>query len=177
MSGNARKFLEGDNGILPLYKDWKYTELGNKTYANDSTRDIRAMIDEVFDLTARAFGIPPVLLRGDVAGIGDAMDACLTTCLDPLVDMIREEINRKMYGYDALAAGSQLVIDTKAVKHVDLLSVATSVDKLISSGAFCINDIRALVGESPIEAPWAYQHWITKNFDMVENLLNALGGG
>lgn len=73
--------------------------------------------------------------------------------------------------------GTTLVIDTTAVKHVDLLSVATAIDKLIGSGAFCINDIRRLVGKEPIDAPWAWQHWITKNYATVEELLEAIQNG
>ena len=62
-------------------------------------------------------------------------------------------------------------IDTRAVKHVDLLSVSTAIDKLISSGAFCVNDIRELVGEQPIDEEWAYSHWITRNYMLFEEAL------
>jgi len=70
-----------------------------------------------------------------------------------------------------------LEIDSKSIKHIDLLSVSTAIDKLIASGAFCINDIRKLVGEPVIDEPWAWQHYITKNYATVEELLNSLGGG
>ena len=73
--------------------------------------------------------------------------------------------------------GTYLKIDTKCIKHVDLLSVATAIDKLIGSGAFCINDIRKAVGDEPINEAWANQHFITKNYETVENALTALEGG
>ena len=150
-----------------------YTDLGSKTYTNEGTRDIRAMIDDVCDFTARAFGVPPALLSGDVQGVSDALDQFLTFCIDPLCDMISEEINRKRYGKDVLR-GSRMQIDTKCVKHVDLLSVSTAIDKLIASGAFSVNDIRNVVGEPEIDEPWANQHFMTKNYSTVQDLLDAI---
>jgi len=135
------------------------------------------MIDDVSDFTAKAFCIPPALLRGDVQGVSDALDQFLTFCIDPLTDMLSEEINRKRNGFTGFRQGNYLKIDTKAIKHVDLLSVSASIDKLIGSGVFCINDIRELVGEQPIEEDWAYQHFMTKNYSTVADLLAALGGG
>jgi HK97 family phage portal protein len=172
-----KKWMDGDNAALPLGRGQEWKELQHKTYTNESTRDIRAQIDDIFDFTARAFGIPPALLRGDVQDTSKAVDQLLTFCIDPLVDMIHEEINRKRNGYDGFSKGTYIKIDTKCIKHVDLLSVATAIDKLIGSGAFCINDIRKAVGDEPINEAWANQHFITKNYETVENALTALEGG
>lgn len=177
MNERFKKFFEAENAVLPLFDGYKFTELGAKSYANDNTRDIRAMVDDIFDLTAIPFGIPPVLLKGNVAGSKDAVDSFLTFCIDPLCDMLQEEINRKRAGYKGFSEGTFLKIDTKTIKHIDLLSVASSVDKLISSGAFCINDIRVAVGDEPINEEWAWQHFMTKNYSNVEEFLNPLEGG
>lgn len=174
---NFKTFADAESAVLPLFKGLKYTDLGTKTYTNEGTRDIRAMIDDVSDFTAKAFGIPPALLSGNVQGTSDALDQFLTFCIDPLCDMLQEEINRKRSGRTGYLAGYYLQIDTRSIKHVDLLSVSNAIDKLISSGVFCINDIRKLCGETVIDAPWAYQHFITKNYETVAGLLAALEGG
>lgn len=168
-----KRFADAENAVLPMWRGMNYTDLGSKTYTNEGTRDIRAMIDDVCDFTARAFGVPPALLSGDVQGVSDALDQFLTFCIDPLCDMISEEINRKRYGKDVLR-GSRMQIDTKCVKHVDLLSVSTAIDKLIASGAFSVNDIRNVVGEPEIDEPWANQHFMTKNYSTVQDLLDAI---
>ena len=149
-----KKWLDGDSAALPLGRGQEWKELEKKTYSSENTRDIRALVDDISDFTARAFGIPPALLRGDVQDTSKAVDQLLTFCIDPLVDMIQEEINRKRNGYAGFSQGTYLKIDTKTMKHVDLLSVSTAIDKLISSGAFCVNDIRELVGEPIIDEPW-----------------------
>ena len=172
------KWLSGDNAALPLGRGQDWKELEHKTYSTESTRDIKAMIDDIYDFTARGFGIAPVLLKGDLANVGDTIiNNLLTFTVDPLTDMLQEEINRKRSGFAGFSQGTYLEIDTKAIKHIDLLSVSTAIDKLIASGAFCINDIRKLVGEPIIDEPWAWQHWITKNYSSVEDLLSALNEG
>lgn len=172
-----KKWMDGDNAALPLGDGQEWKELQHKTYSNESTRDIRAQVDDIFDFTARAIGIPPALLRGDVQDTSKAIDQLLTFCIDPLTDMISEENNRKRNGYIGFSQGTYQKIDTKSIKHVDLLSVATAIDKLIGSGSFCINDIRKAVGDEIIDEPWAWQHFITKNYETVENALKALEGG
>jgi len=177
MNNRFKKFFTAENAVLPLPKGYEYTDTGLKTYAVEGTRDIRAMADDISDFTAKAFGIPPALAKGDIAGIKDAMDSYLTFCIDPLCDSIAEEVNRKRNGYAGFSQGTYLKIDTKAIKHVDLLSVSTAIDKLIASGAFTINDIRRLVGENEIDEDYGNTHWITKNYSSVEDVLAALGGG
>ena len=177
MNEGFRTFMAADNAVMPLFKGYDYKDLGSKTYSAEGTRDIRAMIDDVSDFTAKAFGIPPALIRGDVEGTKDALENFLTFCIDPLCDMIQEEINRKRSGAEGLAAGTYLKIDTKCIKHVDILSVSNSIDKLISSGAYTINDIRKLTGELPIKEEWADQHFMTKNYETLSGLLNSVEGG
>lgn len=172
-----KKFMESGDAIIPLGRGQSFTDIGSKTYSNENTRDIRAMIDDVSDFTAKAFGVPPALLRGDVQGVSDAVDQLLTFCIDPLCDMLQEEINRKRIGQADYVNGTKIVIDTKAIKHIDLLGVSTSIDKLISSGCFTINDIRKIVGEEPVEEEWANQFFMTKNYATVEELLKDLEGG
>jgi hypothetical protein len=85
-----------------------------------------------------------------------------------LTDLLVEEINRKRFGRKEYLSGNKVVIDTKTIKHIDLLEVATSIDKLISSGAFCIDEIRTTVGEEPLGTEFGKQHWITKNYTQIE---------
>ncbi len=176
MKVRLKDFFSSDNAVLPLQEGWDYEEMAKNASA-ETTRDIRAMIDDVSDFTAKAFGIPPAILRGEVANLKDAVPMLLTFCIDPLVDMIQEEINRKRNGAKDYLNGTYLRIDTRAIMHIDLLNVATSIDKLIGSGVFCVNDILKLVGEDAIAEPWADQHWMTKNYAVPEEIMQALNSG
>ena len=170
-------FANADNAILPLYKGMKYTDLSQKTYNSDTTRDIRAMIDDVTDFYARGYGIPPSLLDGSVQDVSVATDQLLTFCIDPIADLLEEEIIRQRYGYDGMARGDLLHIDTSRVRHIDVLKEAVNIDKLISSGAESVNDVRDLLKQARISEPWADQHFITKNYGTVADVLAAANGG
>lgn len=167
MDEQVKPWLTQRNGVLPEFDGYKYEDMSKNPDSN-VLGDVRKLCEDVFSFTARCLGIPPVLLTGDVAGTADAMTRWLTTCIDPLCDLLQEEINRKRYGYEAWASGSRVHIDTTAIVHFDLFSNAASVEKLIGSGCFCINDVLRAAGLPEIDAPWAREHRLTKNIGSVE---------
>lgn len=172
-----KPFLTSENGVLPEFDGYAYENVsGQSNRVQQTTRDIKSLIDDVFEFTAKGFGIPAVLLKGEVQGTSDAVDNFLTFGIDPLCDNIREEITRKRYGYEGFASGSYLKIDTTAIKHFDWFANATSVDKLIASGAKSIDEVRIAAGDTPINEEWSKKHFITKNYIEISNL-EALGGG
>lgn len=171
-----RKFYNAESAALPLFEGFDYKSLGSKTYSNESTRDIKQQIDDIFDFTARGFGLPPSLVKGDLADPGKVLDEALTLFLDPLADNVQTEIIRKRYGQEAYAKGSYMKVDTSTVKHVNLFSMANSIDKLISSGPYSINEIRIKLGEEPLDEEWANMHFITKNYSNIEEILKQFTG-
>ena len=177
MNNRFKKFFTAENAVLPLPKGYAYTDIGSKTYSDSSTRDIRAMADDISDFTAKGFGIPPALAKGDIAGIKDAMDSYLTFCIDPLADMISEEANRKRNGYAGFAKGNYLKIDTTCIKHIDIFGLATSIDKLVGSSVYSPDEVRVKLGEVPLDEEWSRKHYVTKNYSTVEDVLNALNAG
>ena len=91
-----KPFFDSDGAILPEFDGYAYENVGGSTSsgASKDTRDIRAMIEDIFDFTARGFLIPAVLVNGSVEGTEDANTRFLTNCIDPLADQIQEEIVR-----------------------------------------------------------------------------------
>ena len=178
MSTHFKNFFESDSAVLPLFDGYEYQDISEsgKTYSTESTRDIKSLADDIFEFTARAFSFPPSLAKGDVQDTGKAIDELLTFVIDPLIKMLQQEINRKRNGYTGFKAGNYVKIETLAVKHIDIFDIATPVDKLISSGAFTINDILEVLGKPKIEEDWANQHFMTKNYSKIQDLLSDLAG-
>lgn len=176
MSTHFKNFFGKDNAVLPLFDGYNYQDISQnaKTYSTESTRDIKALADDIFEFTARAFSFPPSLAKGDVQDTTKATDELLTFAIDPLVKMIQQEINRKRNGKDGIKQGNYLKIDTLAVKHVDIFDIATPIDKLISSGAFTINDILQVIGKPKIDESWADQHFMTKNYSKIGAILKGV---
>lgn len=168
-------FFGAGDAVLPLYNGQDYQDLsGSRTYTQETTRDLRAMIDDVTTYDARALGLAPALLLGDVAGIEQAVQYTLTSCIDPLADMIAQEINRKRYGREAVLRGDGVHIDTSTLLHADLLGGAASVEKLVSSGVFSVNDVLRKLGEPKIPEAWADEHFVTKNFAAIQEYLKGV---
>lgn len=178
MSEYFKDFFKSENAVLPLFDGYDYNDLTNsKTYSSESTRDIKALADDIFEFTARAFSFPPSLAKGDVQDTGKAIDELLTFVIDPLAKMLEQEINRKTCGEYQYRDGTYIKINTVAVKHIDLFDIATPIDKLISSGAFTINDILEVIGKQQINEEWANTHFMTKNYSTISDLLTGIEKG
>lgn len=178
MNTQVKPFIQSDSAVLPEFEGYTYSDLssGGAAGTGDS-KDIRSLADDIFAFTARGLGIPPVLLTGDVAGTADAMTRWLTTCIDPLAEQIQEEFTRKRYGFDSWVKGDFMQIDTTTIIHFDMFANAANVEKLIGSGAFSINDVLIAAGLPRIDAPWADQHWLTRNIGKVEAAAAELTDG
>ncbi len=85
-----------------------------------------------------------------------------------------------------LGEGSVLEAETVQIEGVDYTRRTTRAElsknaklkikeKLLTSGTHSINDNRLILDEEPIDAPWADAHIITKNYELIENLMK--GGG
>ena len=174
-----KRYFNAENAVLPLFEGFDFQQqesAGGSTKASLSgTRDIKSILDDVIEFTAQAFGVPTAIVNGKNV-TNDDFKAFMTSPVQPLVKMIANELNRKLYGRELVYAGTQIVPNYSGIRHVDIFDVANPIDKLIGSGAFCINDIRRKLGLEPIEESWADQHWMTKNYSTVEDLNVGISG-
>ena len=138
------------------------------------TRDIRALIEDIFEFTARDFLIPAVLVNGKIEGTQDANARFLTACIDPLCDQLQEEITRKRYGYAAWQAGDYVKVDSSSILHFDLFANAANVEKLVGSAAFSVNDLLRAANQPTIDEPWADAHFLTKNISTMDDVARQL---
>ncbi len=177
LTEQIKPYFESDSALLPEFDGYSYENFGNVfkngQAASSTTRDIRALVDDIFDFTARAFLIPPVLLRGEVAGTADALERWLSVCIDPLCDQLQEEINRKRYGRREFLEGSRIWIDSSSITHFDMFKNAANVEKLVGSGAYSIDDVLEAAGHPPIGEEWSRAHWMTLNIIPVIEAIKA----
>ena len=165
-----KQFADAESAVLPLYKGMEYTDTTQKTYSNQNSRDIRAMVDDLTDFAARMLGIPPVLVNGSVQDTASARRQLVSDCIIPLAKILSCEISRKRYTAGDIERGTMLEVDTSRAIYVDWLTAAQGIDKLIASGAASVNDVRGLLGLPLIDKEWANRHYLTKNYGDIENL-------
>lgn len=169
----VKPFLNSSGAILPEFDGYLYENVGSKE-AGDS-RDIRNLVEDIFDFTARAFLLPAVLVNGKVEATKDANTRFLTNCIDPICDQLQEEINRKFFGYDRWHNGDFIRVDSSSIIHFDLFANAPNVEKLVGSGAYSINDVRRAANEVTITEPWADKFFMTRNLAGMEEVVRELG--
>ena len=102
----------------------------------------------------------------------EVMNTFITNVIDPYAKMIERELSRKE-GYQSWKEGNYAKVDTSKINHIDILEVAEKLDKLISSGTTCIDETRALIDMEALNTDFSKTHFITKNYDTVENRLKG----
>ncbi|MDZ5712247.1 phage portal protein [Jeotgalibacillus sp. HH7-29] len=167
-----KNFFQAEGGaVLPISKGMNYKEVKSSSGSNSTSRDIRAIVDDVIDLVSMAFNVPKGLLKGDLADIEGQVDSFLMFCINPIAELLNDEINRKMYSKADYLDRTYLKVDTTMVKYVDPTSLATALDKMLASGLTNVDENRELAGLEPIGEEWAQKHFITKNYQEVEDYL------
>ena len=169
------KYFNAKNAVLPLFEGFTYTEeekRGNKS--TNKVSDYIKAVNEIAYKVAMAFGFPPKILTGEVAGLGDTIRMLLSVAVDPLAKTISTEANRKRYGKKVLE-NSYMWIDTSTILHIDLFAVAEQVDKLIASGLCSIDELRRKAALLELNTEESQKHWITKNYQEVKNAVEKGG--
>lgn len=161
-----RTYFQNKNAVLPLFDGYDLDSIASKTEKKgaDEVEGIIKIKRESMDTAAQAFKIPPAILRGDVADVSVLVDNLLTFCIDPICAQVEEEICGKRYTMSEFLSGTKLSIDTTAIKHIDIMSMASNVDKLISCGFYSIDDLKQKIGEPPLKTKFSTEYVRTKNY-------------
>lgn len=168
-----KTFYSAQDAVIPLYAGFDYEQLVHDTGPAQSSKELHDQIQSVFETYAMAFGIPKHLITGEVQDTTEAIEYFLTFTLDPLVKMLETEINSKDFG-EGVRKGNYIRFKTNEIKHIDILTVAANIEKLISSGAMTINEVRKASGMDRIEKEFADRHVMTKNFADVDDVTRSL---
>ena len=89
-------------------------------------------------------------------------------CIKPIVNIISDEINRKLYGRKAYLAGRRLFIDVSTVAYTDLKDVANALEVLTRIGANTMDDNMRILGREPVGGELGERRLITKNYVGIE---------
>lgn len=165
-------FINNSKVVYPQFKGQNLERVSKGDGKTDST-DIRNIRKEIFEATAEAFKMPVSMLYGNMTNANEIVSSYVTFRIDPLAKMISEELTRKTCTMDDYLKGTYMDVDTTNILHTDIFEIADKIDKLIASGVYCVDEIRDKLGDSKLETDFSKQHWITKNYSKVEDVLNG----
>ena len=163
-----------EGSAFQLQDGYEFNDMSDGIQANSGasglSRDIAALVDDIFNYVAMAFHIPRGLLKGDVADLEGQMDSFLMFGVNPGVEVIADELNRKIYTKNEYLERTYLKIDTTKLKITDISKLSTAFDKLFAIGGMTINGIITELGGEPINESYADKRFVTKNYQPVELL-------
>ncbi|GAA0491260.1 phage portal protein [Salinibacillus aidingensis] len=155
--------------IVPQQKGFTYNEQSDR--ASSSVEEINKITNGFLDHVARALGIPPALVRGEMADVEKSTRNYMTFCIDPLLKKVKDEFSGKFIEKKDYMNGERL--DIRRVSYRDLFDLASAVDKLVSSSVFTGNEVREAAGHERSDDELLDRHIITKNYTELEKLLEG----
>jgi HK97 family phage portal protein len=177
-----KNWFEADNAgaVFQLQKGYTLTDLsgnGKSGVPAQNSRDIRALIDDIFDFTAMGFLMPRSLIKGDLADVEKVTDNYLMFRVNPLAELISDEFNRKVYKKENFLKRNYMKIDTSMIKILSIVDLATAADKFFAIGVNNINDNFRMLGRETLSEDWAEQRFVTKNYQTIESVEKTEKGG
>lgn len=170
-----KTFIENDNSVYPQFKGTDLQEF--QTQHRADTADIVAMRKEVFETTAQAFKIPQSMMYGNITNMNEIVKVFLTFAIEPVAKMLSAELTRKRYSFEEWKRGSYVEVDTSCISYADILECADKADKAIASGVTNIDELRPRFRLKKLNTEFSTAHFITKNYDLAENMLKTLESG
>lgn len=160
-----------DVAIVPQQDGFEYGEVG-KGGSSLSVDEVNKVTGGFLSLAAMAIGIPVSLLFGEMADVEKQTKNYMLYTVKPLLKKIKDEADVKFFEKEEYMNGSCL--DPRPISYQNIFDLATSIDKLRSSGAFSGNEIRHEAGYEGVDSEFMNSYFITKNYQEAEE---AMRGG
>jgi HK97 family phage portal protein len=154
-----------DVAIIPQQPGFKYSETSGGGNGGQSVDEINKVTNGFLNQVAMAIGIPTSLLYGDMADVEKQTKNFMMFTVNPLLKKFKDEANYKFFTKQEFLSGKRL--DVKTISYLSLFDIATSFDKLASSGAFKLNELRTEAGYEPSDDERLDKFYITKNYTEI----------
>lgn len=161
--------------IIPQQKGFEYKEhFSGAANGQQGVEEIDKVTNGFLTQVAMAFGIPISLLYGEMADVEKQTKNYMLFTIGPLLKKIEDESIVKFFTEAEYLSGKS--IEIKSISYQSIFELATSIDKLISSGAFTGNEMRQEANYEKSDDPNLDKHYITKNYTELGDA-QATGGG
>lgn len=171
-----KAFTNNSVAVTPLTKGFDFQDVSSASKSNNAPfDDITKLPKSLVDTVAKAIGIPPVLIHGDLAELDNALDSYYKFCIKPLIKKIEDELNAKLFKEKEILEGKSIKV--VGVNKKDPLERADAIDKLVSSSTFTPNQVLIMLGEEPSDDPQMNKYFVTKNYTTSNHQDDTLKGG
>ncbi|GAB3797339.1 phage portal protein [Virgibacillus kimchii] len=162
-----KAFKEKAIAIVPQQDGMQYQEHSKpQGSAGQSVDEINKVTNGFLDKICHAVGLPPSLLKGDMADVEKLTRNGMKFCIDPILTIIKDELNMQFVDRSDYLKGER--IEVKRISYRDMFDVAAAIDKLRSSSVANGHELRDEVGLEHSDNPIHDEFLMTKNYESVE---------
>lgn len=170
--------MKAPNAVFVTYKGESLTDLTEKQRGSEVQQVLKAVEnnlqvdEEILTNVANAFGIPSKFVKGDFTADNDSIFAmCMTMFAKPYLTLLSKKYSTYCLTKEDIINGSKIEANLDSIKFVESLSMASSIDKLIGSGAYTINEVREKIGDDPVDD--GDTRFITKNYAVLSEYVKG----
>ena len=164
IDGMFKSFSTNSVAIVPKMNGFEYEEFSNKqSSSNQSLDELNKMKSSLIDDIANAIGVPTALIYGEKSELDSNLKAFKKLCLTPLLKKLKDELTAKIISKSDYLTGER--IEVIGVLPIELIENATQIDKVVSGGAFEIDEIRKEVDYEPLPDGKGKKIIRTKNYE------------
>ncbi len=167
-------YLKSDNAVYPEFDGYELK--ADESVNGGNANDYLALKNDLFSTVAGIFHIPESMMKGNITNMKEIITGFLTFGVDPYADMIAEVLN-KGAGVKNFTEGNYYSIDTGRINHHDIFEIASNFYNLIGSSAYNVDQLREKLGDEPLNTDWSKKHFISKNFQEINEFLSTSKGG
>lgn len=168
----VKEYFKNDDAVYPEYEGYELVQ-DESTKNKYSADDFLKLRKEYFEIAAGTYHIPLSMMTGNITNMKEIVSSFLSFAVDPFADMITEALNKGV-GFDNFAKGIYYKVDTSYNNHTDIFQEAQAISNLISSGYYCIDEVRIKRGDPPLNTWWSRTHFMTKNFASIDSMCTTL---
>lgn len=150
--------------IVAKVKNIDYEEYTNKQgVSNQSLDELNKMKTSLIDDVANAIGVPTALIYGEKADLDSNLDAFRKLCIVPLMKKLQDELMAKIITKKEYQKGERIKVSK--VLPVSIIEKATQLDKVASSGAFYVDEVRDVFDYDELPNGEGKKINMTKNYE------------
>lgn len=152
--------------IVPQQKGMEYKEHSKQSSTGQSVDEINKTTGGFLDQVCHSVGLPPSLLKGDMADVENMTRNAMKFCIDPIITILKDELNMQFINESDFLNGEQIQI--KRISYRDMFDVAVAIDKLRSSSVANGHELRDEMGLEHSDDHIHDTFIMTKNYEPVE---------
>lgn len=171
LQSDFEKRMKNRNSLFLTYKGETLNDLTEKQRGSEVQQVIGAVENnikinkEILTNVGNSYGIPSKFMTGDYTSDNDDIyTMAITMFAKPYLQVLSKKFTNYLVDKEDVIKGSRIEANLDSIKFVEILKSASAFDKLISSGAYTINEVREKVGDDPVTGADGDIRFITKNY-------------